>query len=564
LFAKFQQHAVHAYLDVNSDTFSRSSYKKILIEIDKSGDFVERSVSARRVNGCGRGVQGMARLERWQFKIVVRDVRAPRRGTKFVRVWSINCLKCHASCLIVIALAASLRADGVPADDARQAFVMREAMHAGTATRVQIELKAQGLYRPGLVPGVAEAQMPKPRELDVQTRLVFHERIVRAEPGGKVNSSGGSSAGAGDGSSEAGSLKVVRHVVQAVSAINGEVRPTAASLRREVALLMAEKRDRGWPVVVFSPAGPLTWSELELVQGVGDPLALPDLLPAIPVAVGDRWKVGDAAAKGVSGYDTITANQLEATLESADARQARIRLKGRIEGSAFGGTGVIGCEGFAFFDRDLARIHHLDLNRVETRQPGPVEAGLDLKSTLTVARHPALPAEALTDVALAGVSLDHGNESELLRMTAPGKKATLLADRDWHIFWEDSKMAIWKRLESGRVIAQCNLMLGPTAAKGHHQDPAQFRDDIRRGLKSRFVQFLGAGEVGGHPDGGFRYKLGVQGREGDIGVIWYYYLLASNGGDQLLATFTLAEDHLKIFGDRDLELISSLRWLPPH
>ena len=149
-------------------------------------------------------------------------------------------------------------------------------------------------------------------------------------------------------------------------------------------------------------------------------------------------------------------------------------------------------------------------------------------------------------------------------MTAPGGKATLLADRNWHIFWEDSRMAIWKRLEAGRVIAQCNLMVGPSAAKGRHQDPRQFQDDIRRGLKDRFVQFLGAGEIGGHPDGGFRYRVGVQGHEGDLGVIWYYYLLASSGGDQLLATFTLAEDHLKTFGDHDVDLIGSLRWIPSH
>ena len=99
----------------------------------------------------------------------------------------------------------------------------------------------------------------------------------------------------------------MRHVVQAAAAINGEVRPTAATLRREVALLVAEKRDRGWPVIVFSPAGPLSWSELELVQVAGDPLALADLLPAAPVALGDRWKVREIAVKVMSGYDTITS-----------------------------------------------------------------------------------------------------------------------------------------------------------------------------------------------------------------------------------------------------------------
>ena len=449
-------------------------------------------------------------------------------------------------------------------DDPRQAIDLREASFGGSPTRLQIELKAQGLYRPGLPPGggSAGAEMPKPRELNVQTRLILHERIVAVGADGRASASDNAAA-KGSGRPNGGrSLKVVRHVVQAAAAINGEIRPTAATLRPEVALLVAQKRDRGWPVVVFSPAGPLTWSELELVQGVGDPLALADMLPEAPVAVGDRWKVRDAAAKVMSGYDTVMANTLEATLESADSARARIRLKGRVEGSAFGGIGVIGCEGFATFDREAGRLDHLDLNRVESRQAGPVEAGLDMKSTLTMRRQSSELPDALSDAALAGVSLAYSPERELLHLTAPGGRATLLADRDWHIFWEDSRMAILKRLDGPRVVAQCNLMVGPSAGKGRHQDTRQFQDDIRRGLKDRFVQFLGAGEIDGPPGGGFRYKVGVQGREGDLGVIWYYYLLASPSGGQLLATFTLAEEHLKVFGDGDVALIGTLRWLP--
>ncbi len=467
--------------------------------------------------------------------------------------------------MLALSAAGLVWAGGVRDDQARRpAFVLHEVMRANSSTRVRVELTAQGLYRPGMVPGAAtaEARMPKPRELDVKTRLVFNERIVLTGPDGMIRAPGDDSGKVSSGPSAAGSLKVARHVVQAASAINGEVRPMAASLRPEVALLVAEKRDRGWPVMVFSPAGPLTWSELEVVQAVGDPLALEDLLPEAAVSVGDHWKVRDAAAKAMSGYDTLTANNLEATLESVDDGKARIRLKGRIEGMAFGGTGVIGCEGFATFDRQAARIDHVDLNRVETRQPGPVEAGLDLKSTLTVSREPAEPSESLSDAALANVPLDAGPRSESLRITAPGGRATLLVDRNWHIFWEDTRLSVLKRLDGGRIIAQCNLMAAPAAGKGRHQDPGQFRDDIRRGLKERFVQFLGAGEIGGHPDGGFRYKVGVQGREGDLGVIWYYYLLAGPEGDQLLATFTLAADHAKPFGEHDVDVIGSLRWQP--
>ena len=122
---------------------------------------------------------------------------------------------------------------------------------------------------------------------------------------------------------------------------------------------------------------------------------------------------------------------------------------------------------------------------------------------------------------------------------------------------------VLKRFDQGRVIAHCKLATGPSVGKGKHQDPGQFRDDVRRSLKERFVQFLGAGEVDGDPLGGFRYKVGVQGREGDLGVLWNYFLVASPEGDQLLATFTLADKDAAAFGDQDLELVSSLQWARP-
>ena len=108
----------------------------------------------------------------------------------------------------------------------------------------------------------------------------------------------------------------------------------SALLRPELRLLVAERRDGEGPVVVISPAGPLTWDELQLVQGLGDPLTLGDLLPERPVAIGDHWRVRNGGAVRLSEYDAITANSLDASLESADTGKARIRLKGQIQGSS--------------------------------------------------------------------------------------------------------------------------------------------------------------------------------------------------------------------------------------
>ena len=128
---------------------------------------------------------------------------------------------------------------------------------------------------------------------------------------------------------------------------------------------------------------------------------MPICSQSIPSSSASAGGSATAAAQALSGYDVLTSNNLEATLESADDARARIRLKGQIQGAALGGAGTITCEGFLTFDRQAARIDHLDLNRAETRQPGPVEAGLDVKSTLTVTRHAAEPSPSLSDAALA-------------------------------------------------------------------------------------------------------------------------------------------------------------------
>ena len=425
---------------------------------------------------------------------------------------------------------------------AGEALELRERSRVGDTSRVVVLLKAEGLYRPGLSPGGKVGDTPKPLALKVETRLDFVERVVKVDDRGRP-------------------ARAVRQVLQAASAINGEVRPMAAVLRPEVALLVAEPLPGG--VTVASPGGPLTRSELELVQGPGDPFELDGLLPSGPVAVGARWKVSDATARALCDYDTLTASTLEATLATADDTSAVVRLRGEVRGSVLGGEGTIAGSGSYTFDRKAARVSKLVLERAEVRGAGPVEAGLDVKSTLTVTREVVAPPAALADDALARLNLDRPDPTRtLLRLAPPGGRYSLRHDRDWHTYWDDTRLTVLKRVERGEAVAQCNLRVGPSAGKGRHQDLDQFRDDIRRGLGTRFVQFLGAGEVAGDPAGHFRYKVGVQGRQGDVGVVWYYYLLASPEGDQMVATFTLADTQAKAFGAEDERLIGSFRWEP--
>lgn len=423
-------------------------------------------------------------------------------------------------------------------------ITLKEVVTAGATTRSTLALKAKGLYRPAPTPGAAATETPKPLDLKVETKLEFSERVLTLDAQGRPS-------------------RTARRVLRAGSALNGQIRPQAATLRPSVAVLIAEPRSEG--VVVYSPLGPLTRPELELVQGPGDPLSLDGLLPVKPVEPGGRWKSGDSAALALCSYDTLNLNALEATLQRADDAEAVVTLKGEVRGSVLGGDGVVAINGSLTFDRKANRIKGLSVERIESRTPGPVEAGLDVTSTLTLTRvaDDAPPAE-LAEAALARLNLDGpdaGRDRERLLLSPPSGRYALIHDRNWHTYWDDNRLTVLKRVERGETIAQCNLAAGPPAGKGRHQDPEQFRTDIRKSLGPRFSEFLGAGEFDGDPAGHYRFKVGVRGRQGELGVIWYYYLVASPEGEQTVATFTLAEPRRTSFGNEDERLMATFRWV---
>ena len=136
--------------------------------------------------------------------------------------------------------------------------------------------------------------------------------------------------------------------------------------------------------------------------------------------VGTSWRVGEAAAEGISGYDVITTNALEASLESVDDTRAKVRIHGRIEGSLQGAQGLMTCDGVLTFDRRMGWMDRVELNRNESRRPGPIEAGMDVKSTLTMTRDADRPPATLSDAGLARYSLDVNARSERLIQNGPG------------------------------------------------------------------------------------------------------------------------------------------------
>ena len=98
-------------------------------------------------------------------------------------------------------------------------------------------IEGPGLFRPGLPPRGSQPKRGCPSlsaDLEIQTRLVFIERVIQVADMERVRGRVDQESQVTEPAAVGRPLKVVRHVIQAASAINGEVRPTAVSIRPEV------------------------------------------------------------------------------------------------------------------------------------------------------------------------------------------------------------------------------------------------------------------------------------------------------------------------------------------
>ncbi len=440
------------------------------------------------------------------------------------------------------------------ASQADEGILLQEVASSSQARHVKMAFSAEGsrplpVDPPSRGAGSPRAVDTKPQSETLPFRFSskqeWVERIRSVDEGGKPQRS----------------LRRIQAAEGTIDFFRGLGHTLATRLRPELSLLIAERGPTG--VVIVSAGGSFTRDELDLVQSPADPLILGELLPSNPVSVASVWDVPAQAALSLSEYQSLTSSRMKATLASCDEQTAQIRLEGELKGSIHGSEGVITINGVALFDRKARLITKLTLDRAEVRQAGPVESALDVKSRLELEQSITNLTPELSDQVLEGLDLDVTPMREKLRLNAPEGLYSLSHDRSWHLVEDNASRVILKRLDaSGRTVAQCNLMVGPRAGRGRHQDLAQFQADVQAAIGERFGQFLGSGEIENDNARGFRYKLSVEGVEQAAGVVplWYYYLVASPAGDQIIVIFTLSRGSATQFGDQDLQLIGSLEW----
>ncbi len=332
-------------------------------------------------------------------------------------------------------------------------------------------------------------------------------------------------------------------------------------LRPERRLIGAEADGRRR--TLFSPRGTLTRKELELIDIVADSLLLDRLLPARPVAVGDKWKLPETLLVALLGLDEAEKAEVQSTLADVTDDVARFELAGTVEGTTDGVATTIELKAKYRFNRKTNRIDWIGLLVKEDRGIGHVAAGLNVIARLQLRIAPLADAKSsanLTDAALEGFDLEPTDELTRLVYLPEKGDWQFTYDRRWHVTDDRGELVVLQMLDRGELIAQCNVSPLPKREPDRQITLEEFQDDVKKALGESFGRFVRASQFAGESDHRV-YRVVVQGEVEQLPIQWNYYLVVDRHGRQAVFAFTIEQAMVDRFGKADEELIGALRFV---
>ncbi|MDY3557821.1 hypothetical protein R5W23_003086 [Gemmata sp. JC673] len=309
----------------------------------------------------------------------------------------------------------------------------------------------------------------------------------------------------------------------------------------------------------FSPAGPLTRDELDLVTEHFNPQCVTGLLPNKAVNVGDTWAVAPAAAQTACQFDGLLKNALVGKLTAAANGAATFTIEGTAEGIEHGAKVTLTVSAAGTFDTTAKRVTGLTWKQKDDRNQGPVAPASQVDVTVVLKREAlAAPPQELADVALAAVpKTDVPPALALLRHTDPKNRYELLYHRDWHVTGQTDQHLILRLLDKGEFVAQSTLVAWKKEAAGKHTPAEEFKKAANASPGWTPTRLLEDTETSA-PDGRWLYRIVTEGKMEDLPVVQSFNLLAGPQGDQVAVTFAMKPDKVKAVGNRDRELLNAI------
>jgi hypothetical protein len=447
-----------------------------------------------------------------------------------------------------MALAAGTHATAEP-------ITFKTADEAAPAYRVSTRVKATG--KPILSAGKGKTA---PHVMTARAEFVFTERRLPA------------------GGRDALSLRAARDFQ--VARMDSVVTPEGAtgnvpkaetnvSLPPHLQLIVAEGRTSG--VDCYCPTSPMTRETVDLLELPGDPLALTGLLPPKAVDVDESWTPPEWAGQMLAAIEAIEKSTLSCKVSSANETTATIGVSGVVRGQRDGANCEVTINGTITYNRTKDAISDAKLTYAVKSSIGAVSPGLDLTMEVETNRQLLESPGRLDNKVLAAIPISAPDNAYDLVYDAAPWGIRLRHSREWFFYQatleQSPQVAIFRLMDKGSIIAQCNISPIGTAAPGQHVPLEQFEKDIRDSLKDRLVSIRAKEQL--NVDNGMKmFRVIADGKHTIVGpkekieipTTWVYYLCASPTGKQASFVFAVESKLVEQMGARDEELVRSLQF----
>lgn len=241
--------------------------------------------------------------------------------------------------------------------------------------------------------------------------------------------------------------------------------------------------------VPFSPDGPLSWGEIEVMRGETFTPSLVGLLPGYAVRPGDRWAATFGAVRELTGLEEAAEGRIDCRLEEiiplAGRRHARVALSGTVRGVNQDGPIRCRLDGYYYFDLESNHLSYLSFKGVNSLldKEGKESGRIEGRFVLTRQAHASVA--DLGDQALRGVVLEPNADNTLLLYDNPVLGVRLLYPRRWRLSGENGRQITFDEASGAGLLLTIDPLANlPTAA----QYQAESRDYFVKQQKARVLR----------------------------------------------------------------------------
>lgn len=304
---------------------------------------------------------------------------------------------------------------------------------------------------------------------------------------------------------------------------------------------------------------PLTREQLDLINVVGNTLAIQRLLPEREVAEGENWDHSEETIGPLLGLDHVAVCEVSSVAIGEKKNHVQIRLSGTVHGTKDGAPTEMDLRGAYLFDLNTKRITKFNLAIKESRSASEVVPGLDVVAKAYVVLKPMdvgsqIREDEMTEFQTASLS-------QSLLFEAAEKGFQFEHDKNWFVTANQNDVTSLRYQQEGEMLSHCDFTTLPARSEGRFTSLEQYEREIREALGENLEKVTASTQW--ETSQGYDC-LGViaLGKVEGIPIEWRYYLISADGLNRVSMAFTIEQSNVKDFNDSDRTLIESLKLIP--